>query len=70
MLSEIRIIGLGVIEDATLDLDPGFPAVTGETGAGKTMVVTGVNMLLGGRADSGGVVQPPDVRRSASDAEA
>ncbi len=53
MLSEIRIIGLGVIEDATLDLDPGFTAVTGETGAGKTMVVTGVNMLLGGRADSG-----------------
>ncbi|MEV5966399.1 DNA repair protein RecN [Kribbella sp. NPDC051952] len=53
MLSEIRITGLGVIEDATLDLDPGFTAVTGETGAGKTMVVTGVNLLLGGRADSG-----------------
>lgn len=53
MLSEIRITGLGVIEDATLELDPGFTAVTGETGAGKTMVVTGVNMLLGGRADSG-----------------
>ena len=42
-----------MIEDATLELDPGFTAVTGETGAGKTMVVTGVNMLLGGRADSG-----------------
>jgi DNA repair protein RecN (Recombination protein N) len=53
MLSEIRITGLGVIEDATLELDPGFTAVTGETGAGKTMVVTGVNLLLGGRADSG-----------------
>jgi DNA repair protein RecN (Recombination protein N) len=53
VLSEIRITGLGVIEDATLDLDPGFTAVTGETGAGKTMVVTGVSMLLGGRADSG-----------------
>ncbi|TCN31596.1 DNA repair protein RecN (Recombination protein N) [Kribbella orskensis] len=53
MLAEIRITGLGVIEDATLELDPGFTAVTGETGAGKTMVVTGVNMLLGGRADSG-----------------
>ena len=39
MLSEIRITGLGVIEDATLDLDPGFTAVTGETGAGKTMAV-------------------------------
>ena len=53
MLTEIRITGLGVIEDATLDLDPGFTAVTGETGAGKTMVVTGVGMLLGARADSG-----------------
>jgi DNA repair protein RecN (Recombination protein N) len=53
MLTEIRISGLGVIEDATLDLDPGFTAVTGETGAGKTMVVTGVGMLLGARADSG-----------------
>jgi DNA repair protein RecN (Recombination protein N) len=53
VISEIRITGLGVIEDATLELDPGFTAVTGETGAGKTMVVTGVNMLLGGRADSG-----------------
>ena len=53
MLTEIRITGLGVIEDATLDLDPGFTAVTGETGAGKTMVVTGVGMLLGVRADSG-----------------
>ncbi len=53
MLTEIRISGLGVIEDATLDLDPGFTAVTGETGAGKTMVVTGVSMLLGARTDSG-----------------
>ncbi len=53
MLTEIRISGLGVIEEATLDLDPGFTAVTGETGAGKTMVVTGVSMLLGSRADSG-----------------
>lgn len=53
MLTEIRISGLGVIEEATLDLDPGFTAVTGETGAGKTMVVTGVGLLLGARADSG-----------------
>src|SRR4029453_420193 len=53
MLTEIRISGLGLIEDATLDLDPGFTAVTGETGAGKTMVVTGVGLLLGARADSG-----------------
>ncbi|HEX6756382.1 MAG TPA: DNA repair protein RecN [Mycobacteriales bacterium] len=51
MLSEIRIRGLGVIEDATLELGPGLTVVTGETGAGKTMVVTGLHLLFGGRAD-------------------
>ena len=52
VLSELRIQGLGVIEDATLDLHPGLTAVTGETGAGKTMVVTGLHLLGGGRADA------------------
>jgi DNA repair protein RecN (Recombination protein N) len=47
--------GLGVIADATLPLGPGFTAITGETGAGKTMVVTGLGLLLGQRADSGAV---------------
>ena len=51
MLSEIRIRGLGVIEDVTLELGPGLTVVTGETGAGKTMVVTGLHLLFGGRAD-------------------
>ena len=51
MLSEIRIRGLGVIDDATLELGPGLTVVTGETGAGKTMVVTGLHLLFGGRAD-------------------
>ncbi|HVC72766.1 MAG TPA: AAA family ATPase, partial [Mycobacteriales bacterium] len=51
MLSEIRIRGLGVIEDVTLELGPGLTVVTGETGAGKTMVVTGLYLLFGGRAD-------------------
>ena len=51
MLSEIRIRGLGVIDDATLELGPGLTVVTGETGAGKTMVVTGLYLLFGGRAD-------------------
>ena len=51
MLSEIRIRGLGVIEDVTLELSPGLTVVTGETGAGKTMVVTGLYLLFGGRAD-------------------
>ena len=55
MLEEIRITGLGVIDDALLALGPGLTVVTGETGAGKTMVVTALGLLLGGRADSGAV---------------
>ncbi|MBW0090325.1 DNA repair protein RecN [Pseudonocardia sp. KRD-184] len=51
MLAEMRIQGLGVIDDATLELDPGLTVLTGETGAGKTMVVTGLSLLGGGRAD-------------------
>ena len=51
MLEEVRITGLGVIDDAVLDLSPGFNVVTGETGAGKTMVVSGLGLLFGGRAD-------------------
>jgi DNA repair protein RecN (Recombination protein N) len=55
MLEEIRIASLGVIEESVLELGPGFTAITGETGAGKTMVVTALGLLLGGRADSGAV---------------
>jgi DNA repair protein RecN (Recombination protein N) len=51
MLEEVRITGLGVIDDATLELSSGFTALTGETGAGKTMVVTALGLLFGGRAD-------------------
>ncbi len=51
MLDELRIRGLGVIDDAVLPLGPGLTVVTGETGAGKTMVVTGLLLLFGGRAD-------------------
>ncbi len=51
MLEELRIRGLGVIDDAVLPLGPGLTVVTGETGAGKTMVVTGLLLLFGGRAD-------------------
>ncbi|MCF2531914.1 DNA repair protein RecN [Yinghuangia soli] len=49
----MRIQGLGVIEDAVVELAAGFTVVTGETGAGKTMVVTGLGLLFGGRADAG-----------------
>ncbi len=52
MLEELRIRGLGVIDDAVLPLRPGLSVVTGETGAGKTMVVTGLLLLFGGRADA------------------
>src|SRR5690625_5341793 len=53
MLSEIRINDLGVIDQATAEFHPGFTALTGETGAGKTMIVTGLNLLGGARADAG-----------------
>jgi DNA repair protein RecN (Recombination protein N) len=55
MLEELTISSLGVIDRATLELGPGFTVVTGETGAGKTMVVTALGLLLGARADSGAV---------------
>ena len=53
MIEEIRIRGLGVIDDAVLEPHAGLTVVTGETGAGKTMVLTGLGLLLGGRADAG-----------------
>ena len=52
MLSELRITGLGVILDAVIEPASGFTAVTGETGAGKTMVVTALGLAGGGRADA------------------
>lgn len=55
MIEEMRLRDLGVIADATLPIGRGFTAITGETGAGKTMVVTGLGLLLGQRADSGAV---------------
>jgi DNA repair protein RecN (Recombination protein N) len=55
MLEEIRIQSLGIIESSTLELGPGLTVITGETGAGKTMVVTALGLLLGGRSDSGAV---------------
>ena len=59
VLEELRITGLGVIDDTTLRLTTGMNAITGETGAGKTMVVTGLGLLFGGRADAGGVRADP-----------
>ncbi|NLU69083.1 DNA repair protein RecN [Streptomyces sp. HNM0574] len=85
VLEEMRIRALGVIDDAVVELSPGFTAVTGETGAGKTMVVTSLGLLLGGRADAalvragakaavveGRIVVPPEApaARRAEDAGA
>ena len=51
MLVELHVRDLGVIADLTLVLQPGMTALTGETGAGKTLVVEAIELLVGGRAD-------------------
>src|SRR6266542_1574933 len=55
MLGELRIRDLGVIDDARIEVSPGLNVLTGETGAGKTMVVDALTLLLGERADPGAV---------------
>ena len=55
MIEQITLRDLGVIARATLPMGPGFTAITGETGAGKTMVVTGLGLLMGARSDAGAV---------------
>ena len=57
MLHELHIEALGVIDRLDLVLGPGLTALTGETGAGKTMLVEAISLLVGGRADSS-VVRP------------
>jgi DNA repair protein RecN (Recombination protein N) len=52
MLVELRIENLGVIEAATIVFGDGLTALTGETGAGKTMIVEAINLLVGQRADA------------------
>lgn len=52
MIEQVRIRNLGVISDAVLDLAPGLNVLTGETGAGKTMVFRGLNLVFGGKGDS------------------
>ena len=51
MLEEITIRGIGVIEEASVDFSPGFNVITGETGAGKTMLLTALSLVLGGKGD-------------------
>jgi DNA repair protein RecN (Recombination protein N) len=51
-LDEIAIRGLGVIDSASISFSPGFTAITGETGAGKTMVLTALGLITGAKADA------------------
>lgn len=51
-LEEISIRNLGIIEESRLELTPGLNVLTGETGAGKTMILTALHLVLGGKADS------------------
>lgn len=52
VLTDISINGIGVISSSHLELKPGFTVITGETGAGKTMILTALNLVLGGKADA------------------
>ncbi|MFL6009687.1 MAG: DNA repair protein RecN [Rubrobacteraceae bacterium] len=52
MLTDISVENVALIEEATLELSPGLNAITGETGAGKTLLATALQLLLGGRARS------------------
>lgn len=60
MLQEIRIKDLGIIDESLIEFGPGLTVLTGETGAGKTMVVTSLGLLLGARSDSGLVREGSD----------
>ncbi len=53
MLSELRVEGLGIVDELSVVLGPGMTVITGETGAGKTLLVEAVELLVGGRADGG-----------------
>src|SRR5215467_14572576 len=52
MLVEIRIENFAIIDRLEVRFDPGFNVITGETGAGKSIIIDAVDLLLGGRADS------------------
>ena len=51
MLTELRVENLGIIDELSVTLGSGLTAITGETGAGKTLLVEALDLLLGGRAD-------------------
>ena len=53
VLSTLRIKNLALVADLTLELQPGFCAITGETGTGKSVILGALNLVLGRRADRG-----------------
>lgn len=63
MLHELHVTNLGIVDDVTILLGPGLTAITGETGAGKTLLVEAVDLLLGGRADASLVRRGADEAR-------
>ena len=52
MINDLRIQNIGVIEDVSLEMSNGFTVLTGETGAGKTMILTAFQMIIGEKVDS------------------
>lgn len=60
MIAEVRIENLGVIEEAAISFAPNLTAITGETGAGKTMLLTSLGLLLGAQADASKVRRGAD----------
>ena len=64
MLEEITIRGIGVIEEASVDFSPGFNVITGETGAGKTMLLTALSLVLGGKGDPQLVREQQEIGRA------
>jgi len=60
LIEQIRIRDLGVISEATLDMGPGLTVLTGETGAGKTMVLNALGLLLGARSDASAIRKGQD----------
>ena len=63
MLTELHVENLGIIDDATVDVGPGLTTVTGETGAGKTLLVVALGLIAGSRADASVVRSGADEAR-------
>ena len=57
MLERLRVRNLAIVEDVLLEFSAGLNVLTGETGAGKSLLIEAVSLLLGGRGDAGAVRQ-------------